>query len=162
MQNGTIHSTPLRLSDTASTVSASSNARSQQYCQCATKHEANHQLLEASAELAPAIGGMLNHLTTAQIALTDMLRLNDNHGFTPTTETASAILSRKTITAEAVRNTVELAAELVGGPGFSRGHPVERNIRDVRAMHFHPLPSRRQHILSGRVALGFDPVAAQE
>lgn len=114
------------------------------------------------AELAPAVGDMLNSLATAQIALDDMVRLNANHGFSPTTDIASAILTRKTIVADAARNTVELAAELVGGPGFSRGHPIERNVRDVRAIHFHPLPSRRQHILSGRIALGFDPVAARQ
>ena len=113
------------------------------------------------AELAPAVGEMLNSLTTAQIALDDMVRRNANHGFTPTTEIASATLTRKSIVAGAVKKTVELAAELVGGPGFSRGHPIERNVRDIRAIHFHPLPSKRQQILSGRVALGFDPVAAQ-
>ena len=113
------------------------------------------------AELAPVVGDMLNSLTMAQIALGDMVRLNANHGFSPTTDIASAILTRKTIAADAVKNSVELAAELVGGPGFSRGHPIERNVRDVRAIHFHPLPSRRQQILSGRIALGFDPVAAQ-
>jgi alkylation response protein AidB-like acyl-CoA dehydrogenase len=114
------------------------------------------------AELAPAVGDMLNSLTTAQIALADMVRLNANHGFSPTTDIASATLTRKTIVADAVKNTVELAAELAGGPGFSRGHPIERNVRDMRAIHFHPLPSRRQQILSGRIALGFDPVAARQ
>jgi hypothetical protein len=35
---------------------------------------------------------------------------------------------------------------------------MERIVRDVRALHFHPLPKRRQSVLSGRVALGLDPV----
>jgi len=121
-----------------------------------------HAAKYKKAELAATVGDMLNSLTTAQIALQDMVRLNANHGFAPTTEIASAILTRKSIVAGAAKNTVELAAELVGGPGFKRGHPIERNVRDVRAIHFHPLPSRRQEILSGRIALGFDPVEPRQ
>ena len=112
------------------------------------------------AELAPVVGEMMDALTIAQVALADMVRLNDNHRFTATLELANAILVRKTIVADAVKNTIELAAELVGGPGFFRGHTMERIVRDVRAMHFHPLPARRQRIFSGRVALGYDPVVA--
>jgi len=110
------------------------------------------------AELAPVVGEMTNVLTTAQVVLDDMVRINDNHRFTPTMDVSDAILARKAIAAEAVKRVVELAAELVGGPGFIQGHPMERMVRDVRAMHFHPLPVRRQQLLSGRVALGYDPV----
>lgn len=110
------------------------------------------------AELAGPVGAMLNALTTARIVLDDMMRINDDHGFEPTLDNADAILTRKALVAEAVQKTVELAAELVGGPGFFRGHPVERIVRDVRAMQYHPLPVRRQQQFSGRIALGFDPV----
>lgn len=110
------------------------------------------------AELADPVGEMLSALTTARIMLEDMVRINDNHGFEPTLENADAMLTRKAVIAEAVKKTVELAAELVGGPGFFRGHPIERIVRDVRAMHYHPLPVRRQRQFSGRIALGFDPV----
>jgi alkylation response protein AidB-like acyl-CoA dehydrogenase len=110
------------------------------------------------AELAGPVGEMLNALTTARVMLEDMVRINDDHGFEPTLQNADAILTRKALVAEAVKKTVELAAELVGGPGFFRGHPVERIVRDVRAMHYHPLPVRRQQQFSGRIALGFDPV----
>ena len=113
---------------------------------------------EKQAELAPAIGQLLNSLTTAQIALDDMVRLNDDLGFTGSTELSSQILTRKTLAAEAARTTVELAAELIGGPGFFTGHPIERMVRDIRAIHFHPLPSRRQEAFSGHLALGLDPV----
>ena len=111
-------------------------------------------------ELAPVVGEMINALTTAQVTLADMIRINNNHGFKPTLEAANAILTRKAIAADAIKKTVELAAELVGGPGFIQGHAMERIVRDVRAMHFHPLPARRQQIFSGRIALGYDPVAA--
>ncbi len=111
------------------------------------------------AELSSVVGEMTNALTVAQMALADMVRMNDNHRFTPTLELADAILTRKAIAAEAVKTTVELASELVGGPGFSRGHPMERIVRDVRAMHYHPLPVRRQKVFSGRLSLGYDPIA---
>jgi acyl-CoA dehydrogenase len=111
-------------------------------------------------ELAPVVGEMTNALTIARLALADMIRTNANHGFAPTLDLADAALTRKAIAAEAIKKTVELAAELVGGPGFFRGHPMERIVRDVRAMHYHPLPVRRQQVFTGRIALGYDPVAA--
>jgi acyl-CoA dehydrogenase len=109
--------------------------------------------------LAQVVGEMLSALAIARMSLKDMIGLNRNHGFAPDLALADDVLTRKAIAAEALKNTVELAAEIVGGAGFFRGHPVERIVRDVRAMHFHPLPSRRQREFSGRVALGFDPIA---
>jgi acyl-CoA dehydrogenase len=109
-------------------------------------------------ELAPVVGEMMNALTIARITLADMIRANGNHGFTPSMALSNEIFTRKSIVNDTVRATVELAVELVGGPGFIHGHPVERIARDVRAMHFHPLPKRRQAIFSGRLALGFDPI----
>ena len=87
-----------------------------------------------------------------------MIRGNHNHGFEPTDDLASETLARKTLVATAVMKTVELAAEIVGGAGFFKGHPMERIQRDVKACHFHPLPYRRQFEFSGRVRLGLDPV----
>lgn len=109
-------------------------------------------------ELAALSGEMLNQHTSAVIALEDMVRLNDEHGFTPTQELASAILQRKTLVAKAAMKTVELAAEIVGGGGFFKNHPIERIQRDIKACHFHPLPYRRQHLFSGRIDIGIDPV----
>ena len=111
------------------------------------------------APLAAAIGEMLNQHTLAGIALDDMIRLNENHGFSPSDDLASDILARKTLLAGAAMKTVELAAEIVGGAGFFKGHPMERIRRDVQACHFHPLPYRRQYEFSGRIRLGLDPVA---
>ena len=109
-------------------------------------------------ELAPVLGEMLNQHTLAVISHQDMIRLNQNHGFSPTNELASDILTRKTLIATAAQNTVELAAEIVGGAGFFKGHPMERILRDVRACYFHPLPYRRQHQFCGRISLGLDPI----
>ncbi len=117
--------------------------------------------LEAAAgkgtSLASAVGEMLNTHTVAELALADMVRINGEYGFRPGQAITSAILTRKALATEAVQRTVELAGELVGGAGLIKGHPVERIVRDVRAMHFHPLPARRQRGFAGRVALGLDP-----
>jgi acyl-CoA dehydrogenase len=113
------------------------------------------------AELAPVVGEMVTSLETARSVYADMLRDNGNHTFEPGTELADRTLVRKAIATDAIGKTVELAAELVGGPGFMRGHPMERIVRDVRAMHYHPLPARRQRVFTGRLALGLDPVPGQ-
>ena len=109
-------------------------------------------------ELAAAVGEMQNQQALASIVLDDMVRRNDNHGFTPGNDLASGTLARKTLVASAAMKTVELAAEIVGGAGFFKGHPMERIQRDIKACHFHPLPYRRQYEFSGRVSLGLDPV----
>jgi acyl-CoA dehydrogenase len=100
----------------------------------------------------------LNQLTTVKLALDDMVRINNDHGFTPGVGLVSDILTRKAIVAEGVKEVIETAAELVGGPGFYRGHAMERIVRDIRALHYHPLPLRRQQIFSGRLALGLSAV----
>jgi alkylation response protein AidB-like acyl-CoA dehydrogenase len=104
--------------------------------------------------LAGPVGEMGNALGSAKIVLQDMVRMNDNHSFEPSLDTANSMLVRKSLVAKAVKESVELAAELIGGPGFFRGHAIERIVRDVRALHFHPLPARRQQVFSGRLALG--------
>ena len=108
--------------------------------------------------LAGVVGEMQNQFTVVELALEDMIRRNDNLCFKPSIELVSDILARKAIVAEGVKQTVETAAELVGGPGFYRGHAMERIVRDIRALHYHPLPLRRQQIFSGRVALGFEAI----
>jgi alkylation response protein AidB-like acyl-CoA dehydrogenase len=127
-------------------------------------------LAEAAAELAingmsgnpnhaAAVGQMQSHVTTATLALEDMIRIVDNYAFSPDLAITSKILERKAIAARAVKAAVETASEVVGGAGFFRNHPMERIVRDVRAFHFHPLPERIQQTFSGRIALGFDPLA---
>jgi alkylation response protein AidB-like acyl-CoA dehydrogenase len=110
-------------------------------------------------ELASVLGETLNQHTLAKLALEDMIRINGNHDFTPSVDIAGDILTRKTLAATAAQKTVELAAEIIGGAGFFKGHPMERIQRDIKACHFHPLPSRRQHRFTGRSSLGLDPVS---
>ncbi|MGE3541130.1 MAG: acyl-CoA dehydrogenase family protein [Candidatus Tectimicrobiota bacterium] len=104
------------------------------------------------------VGEMENALVTAQMALQGMIDLAANYRFTPTNETASAVLMRKTIAANAVLDTVEKALEVVGGAGFFRSVGLERLLRDVHGARFHPLPEKRQLLFTGRVTLGLDPI----
>lgn len=110
------------------------------------------------AHLATAIGNMRNELTTAQLALEDMIRIVENLAFSPDISITDAILTRKSVATNAVKATVEAAADIVGGAGFFRNHPMERIIRDVRAIHFHPLPERIQQNFSGRLAIGLQAI----
>ncbi len=110
--------------------------------------------------LAQAVGEMQNELVVAQLAVDDMVRISDNYGFDPGVATSDSILTRKSIAARAVKASIELATSITGGPGFFRSHPLERIVRDMRAIQFHPLPEKHQHLFSGRIALGLDPVGS--
>jgi alkylation response protein AidB-like acyl-CoA dehydrogenase len=105
------------------------------------------------------LGELSNLLTVAQLAVDDMVRINDDLNFKMELATANAILMRKTIAAEAVIATAEKALETAGGAGFYRKTGLERLLRDLHAAQFHPLPAKRQHLFTGRVALGLDPIS---
>ncbi len=110
---------------------------------------------------ATAIGQMQGDIAVAQMALEDMIRIVDDYAFAPDLSITSDVLARKAIAARSVKSAIETASEIVGGPGFYRGHPMERIVRDMRAFHFHPLPERIQQEFSGRVALGLEPIEAR-
>jgi acyl-CoA dehydrogenase len=104
------------------------------------------------------IGEMTNSLVTAQMALQGMIAIADNYAFEPLDDTANAILIRKTIAARAAIAAVEKAMEIVGGSSFYRKVGLERLWRDVQGGLYHPLHEKRQHLFTGRMALGLDPV----
>jgi len=108
--------------------------------------------------MAQTVGEMQNELAAAQLAVDDMIRISDNYGFQPGVTTTDAILTRKTLAARGVKAAIELATTITGGPGFFRSNPLERIVRDMRAIQFHPLPEKHQQLFSGRIALGMDPV----
>jgi alkylation response protein AidB-like acyl-CoA dehydrogenase len=84
-------------------------------------------------ELASVVGEMTTAMTLARSVHTDMVHDNGDHAFTPSLELAELTLARKSVATDAIRQVVELAAELVGGPGFMRGHPMEPGVRSVTA-----------------------------
>ena len=104
------------------------------------------------------LGEMDNRLVTAQLAVQGMVDICDDFAFEPTVHTANAVLIRKTVTANACVQAVEKALEVVGGGAFFRGVGLERLLRDVHGGPFHLLQEKRQHLFTGRVALGLDPV----
>ena len=133
-------------------------------------------IAEAAAEIArssaakraddPAtpylLGELANLLTTGELARDAMGAITNNWDFEATTETANAILVRKTIAAKAVMTTGEKAMEACGGGGFYRAKGLERLVRDLHACQFHPLQEKRQLLFTGRLALGLSPVPEAE
>jgi len=108
------------------------------------------------------LGELANHLTTAQLAADSMVAIANDLAFAPVTETANAILVRKTIAAKAVMATAEKALEASGGGGFFRKSGLERLVRDAHGIQFHPLQEKRQQHFTGRVELGLDPIEMPE
>ncbi len=104
------------------------------------------------------VGEMDNAIATAQMAVQVMIDLCADYRFEPDVATANAIFVRKTIAAQALIATVEKALEVVGGGGLFRSVGLERLLRDIYGVQFHPLQAKRQHRFTGRVALGLDPI----
>ncbi|MBN9005795.1 MAG: acyl-CoA/acyl-ACP dehydrogenase [Rhizobiales bacterium] len=104
------------------------------------------------------LGELANELTRVQLATDDMVRLANDFDVTMGLEVTSPMLVRKTIVAEGVLSTVEKAMEAAGGAGFYRKAGLERLLRDAHGAQFHPLPAKRQHRFTGRIALGLDPI----
>ena len=109
-------------------------------------------------QTAYLLGEMTNALVTAQMALEGMIAIAANYDFTLVDETANGIFIRKTIAARAAIQTVAKAMELVGGSAFYRNVGLERLFRDVQGGLYHPYHEKRQHLFTGRLALGLDPV----
>jgi alkylation response protein AidB-like acyl-CoA dehydrogenase len=104
------------------------------------------------------LGEMENALVTAQMAVREAVAAAAGYDFGPDLDRANGTLIRKTIAAEAVERTVKKAVESTGGSAFFRKSPLERLFRDVQAVHFHPLPEKKQLAVTGRVAMGLQPV----
>jgi alkylation response protein AidB-like acyl-CoA dehydrogenase len=116
------------------------------------------QRKRADADVWYLVGELENALTTGQMAVRELIELCANYAFTPDIPTANAVAIRKTIAAQALLAAVEKALEVVGGGGLFRTMGLERLLREIHGVQFHPLQAKRQHRFSGRVALGLDPV----
>lgn len=104
------------------------------------------------------VGEMDNALASARTSWRALVDNAAAYDFAPDIERAGRALTLKTLSVNAARATVDKAMEAVGGTGYFRKHGIERLLRDVRAGAFHPLPERRQQQLTGRLALGLEPV----
>ena len=109
-------------------------------------------------DVAPMVGRMLNSLSTAQDAVRMMFDLSDDLRFDNDPDLAAAVLSRKTVAADAAIDTVRTAMEVGGGSAYATSSGIGRLLRDVHGALFHPLPAAEQTRFSGRLALGLAPV----
>lgn len=110
------------------------------------------------ADVWTLVGEMENALATGQMAVRELIELCDGYTFTPDVPTASTAAIRKTIAAQALMAAVEKALEVVGGSGLFRSMGLERLVREIHGVQFHPMQASRQYRFSGRVALGLDPI----
>lgn len=108
-------------------------------------------------EVWSLVGELENALATAGLAVQGMVELCADYAFTPDVATVNAVLIRKTIAAQALIAAVEKALEAVGGTALLPSVGLERLLRDVHGAQFHPLPAKRQHRFTGRLAFGLDP-----
>jgi alkylation response protein AidB-like acyl-CoA dehydrogenase len=105
------------------------------------------------------LGEMENALTVAEISVSDMIARVDEFGFAADIDTVNEMVKRKTIAAEACKQTVAKAVEACGGQGFLRSGGIESLLRDVQASHFHPMQEKRQLLFTGSLAMGQQPPA---
>jgi alkylation response protein AidB-like acyl-CoA dehydrogenase len=103
-------------------------------------------------------GEMMNSHTIAADLIAAMFTDSDNLRFDSTDAYGARTLSRKTVAADALVDTVRLAIETIGGAGFSRSCELEMWYRDIHGCLFHPLPRARQTRFTGRVLLGHTPI----
>ena len=69
-------------------------------------------------------------------------------------------LIARTLAGRSALRTVEKAMEVVGGASLYRNVGLERLFRDVQGGLYHPLHEKRQHLFTGRMALGLEPVGS--
>jgi alkylation response protein AidB-like acyl-CoA dehydrogenase len=100
---------------------------------------------------------MENALATGRLAVEASVVHCADYTFEPGPEALNATAIQKTIAAESLILAVEKALEVAGGGGIYRAAGLERLVRDIHAVRFHPLQAKRQHRYSGRLALGLDP-----
>ena len=87
-----------------------------------------------------------------------MLSIHNEWGYEASIETTNLILIRKTIAANAVTTVAKKAMEIAGGAGYFRKLGLEKMLRDILASQYHPMQEKRQHRLTGLLAMGQEPV----
>jgi alkylation response protein AidB-like acyl-CoA dehydrogenase len=104
------------------------------------------------------VGDMDTELLGAQCALQSMIDLAASDS-PPSVDKSNLVYRYKTLAVKGAIRTVEKAIATTGGSAYFRKSGLERCFRDVQAAQFHPFQERKQHIFSGRIALGLEPVA---
>ena len=104
-----------------------------------------------TAQLVDLVGEVETDLAAARYALADMIACSAGPAGFETTN--RVYLGRGNFVSAAMRMAGN-ALELSAGSGYMRSSPIERLFRDIQAARFHPLTSRPQRDLAGRMALG--------
>jgi acyl-CoA dehydrogenase len=103
-------------------------------------------------EAVAQVGRMHNRLTAARDAVASMIASSNNLCFENTADHADVTLRRKTNATEACLDAVRLALEIGGGQAYGRG-TIERMFRDVHGSIYHPLPTAKQEMFTGKHVL---------
>ena len=103
-------------------------------------------------EVVAQVGRMHNRLTAARDAVASMIASSNNLCFENTADHADVTLRRKTNATEACIGAVQLALEIGGGQAYAHG-TIERMFRDVHGSLYHPLPTAKQEMFTGRHVL---------
>lgn len=120
--------------------------------------KARHRCADSDDPVTPyLLGEMENALTAAKITVESMIALVDNFNFTASLALVDEIIKRKTLAAEACKQTAIKAMEACGGPGYLRPFGIESLLRDVMASGFHPMQEKRQLLFTGSLAMGKEP-----
>lgn len=107
------------------------------------------------------LGELDSLLMSAHLAWQDMVRSTNDYRFENSTALANRTLIQKGILGRSCIGAVQKAMEIMGGKGFHRGHCMERLLRDVMAISYHPLTEKKQELFSGRMALGLEPATGE-
>lgn len=114
-----------------------------------SRRQSNHALRLA--------GEMDTALRAAQLAHRWMIEVVERNA--PSADSVNEVMIGRTLVAQNVIRTVELAMELAGGASFYRSNGLERRFRDIQGARFHPLQAGPQAEYAGATALGL-PTAA--
>jgi acyl-CoA dehydrogenase len=97
-------------------------------------------------------GEMDNELTTAQLAIARMIEMTMT--LQPAPAVSAEVMRCRSIVGRSARAAVDKAMELAGGSSFYRVNKLEKLLRDIQGVRFHPLQDKPQAVLAGRHAFG--------
>lgn len=109
---------------------------------------------KTDAHSVELIGAIDNQLTSARLARQDMIAAAASND--PGLAITNRVMIGRTLVAQGVLKTVELAMEAAGGSAFYRAAGLERLFRDAQAARYHPLREAAQRAYAGKIALGLD------
>ncbi|MBT9189127.1 acyl-CoA dehydrogenase family protein [Zobellia russellii] len=95
------------------------------------------------------LGEVYNSYTLSKVLHKDMLEIANDLDFKSEERIGVEMLTRKTLVANACKETVNKAMETVGGQSFYRKYELERLFRDMQAVGFHTLPEKKQQHFTG-------------